>query len=343
MTARVRCAVMAAACLAAAAPLAAQVRGRVANGTDGGPAGGVALTLSSFLGGMTPVEEVVSGPDGRFAFTKDLPAVSANQPFAGAIRAEFEGIGYTEVLESASLGREVSITVYSVSETNLPQPSNRVVILEPSGGELRVHDGYQFLNDSSPPVTYSSEEGTLRFHLPAEAGGEVKVSGRGPARMPLPSTALPAGEPGLYKVDFPLKPGDNQLDLSYTVPYEDGTEFTLRSTYPGSVTRVGAPQGVDVSGSGVTPLGQEPTTKASLFLISDEPEVTMTITGEGRLTRSSGGTGSGESEISIQPAPVASELAWIIVLATLILGLGYFHLLKSRLPGGSEDPRRKRT
>ena len=179
-----------------------------------------------------------------------------------------------------------------------------MVILEPSGGELRVHDGYQFLNDSSPPVTYSSEEGTLRFHLPAEAGGEVEVSGRGPARMPLPSTALPAGEPGLYKVDFPLKPGDNQLDLSYTVPYGDGTEFTLRSTYPGSVTRVGAPQGVDVSGSGVTPLGQEPTTKASLFLISDEPEVTMTITGEGRLTRSSGGTGSGESEISIQPAPV---------------------------------------
>ena len=107
VTARVRCAVMAATCLAAAAPLAAQVRGRVTNGTDGGPAGGVALTLSSFLGGMTPVEEVVSGADGRFAFTKDLPAVSANQPFAGAIRAEFEGIGYTEVLESASLGREV--------------------------------------------------------------------------------------------------------------------------------------------------------------------------------------------------------------------------------------------
>ena len=342
MTARVRCAVMAAACLAAAAPLAAQVRGRVTNGTDGGPAGGVALTLSSFLGGMTPLEEAVSGADGRFAFTKDLPAVSANQPFAGAIRAEFEGIGYTEVLESASLGREVSITVYSVSETNLPQPSNRVVILEPSGGELRVHDGYQFLNDSSPPVTYSSEEGTLRFYLPEAAGGQVEVSGRGPAGMPLPSTALPAAEPDLYTVDFPLKPGENAINLSYTVPYTDGMQFTVRSAYPGSMTRVGAPEGVEVAGPEVASAGQEPTTRASIYVLPDVPEVALTISGLGQLRTSSSAASSGQADISIEPAPVASELAWILVLAVLIFGIGFFHLLGSKLPDGHDGPRHEK-
>lgn len=332
---------IAAVCLAVAAPAGAQVRGTVTNGTNSSPAAGVALTLSSFSQGMTPVEEVLSGDDGRFAFTKDLPQVSPGQPFAGAIRAEVDGIGYTEILSSESLGEEVSVTVYSASAANLPAPLNRVVILEPSGGELRVHDGYQFLNDSSPPVTYSSEEGTLRFHLPAEADGKVEVSGRGPARMPLPSTALPAGEGGLYKVDFPLKPGESQLDIAYTVPYEDGMEFAVRSAYPGSITRVGAPEGVDVSGPGVTPMGQEPTTRASLYLLADEPAVTLTITGQGRLTRSSSGAGSGQAEISIQPAPVASELAWIIGLAVLILCLGFFHLLGSRLPADSGDLQRE--
>ena len=327
-----------AALLAAASPLSAQVKGSVTNATTGGPAAGVTLTLSSFRGGMTPVEETVSGADGRFEFTKQLPAVSREQPFAGAIRAEFEGIGYTEILSAESLGVDVQIAVYSTSSTDLPSPANRVMILEAGEGELRVRDGYQFLNDSSPPVTYSSEEGTLRFHLPGTADGEVDVSGMGPAGMPLRSTALPAGEPDTYKVDFPLKPGENRIDLTYTVPYEDGMEFTVRSAYPASVTRVGAPEGVEIAGEGVTGLGQEPTTRASIYVLPDAPEVALTVSGQGRL-RTTSGAASGQSEISIQPAPIASELLWIVILAALIFGIGFFHLLGSKLPDGHGAPR----
>lgn len=319
--------------------LAAQVQGTVVNGTTGGPAAGTTLTLSSFLGGMRPVEETVSGPDGRFEFSKKLPPVPSQQPFAGAIRAEFDGIGYTEILRAESLGADVRITVYAASAADLPAPSVRVMILEPDAGQLRVHDGYQFVNSSSPPVTYSSEAGTLLFHLPPAAGGQVDVSGMGPARMPLQSTALPAGEPGLYRVDFPLKPGENRIDVSYTVPYESGTEFPVRSAYPGSMTRVGAPEGVEVSGPDITSLGQEPTTKASIYVLPDTPEVLLTVTGSGQMASPSA---TGQSEIHIAAAPIASELPWLAALSVLILGLGFFHLLNTSLQRRDRASRQQR-
>lgn len=340
-TARLLLASGCAVCMAVATPLAAQVKGSVVNGTTGSPEAGVTLTLSSFLGGMTPLEESLSGADGRFAFTKQLPTVSRDQPFAGAIRAEFEGIGYTEILRAESLGQDVQVTVYSTNASDLPTPG-RVVIFEPNGGELLVHELYQYFNESSPPVTYSSEDGTLRFYLPEAAEGDVEVSGRGPANMPLRSTALPTGEPGLYKVDFPLKPGTNTINVSYTLPYTDGMQLTVRSAYPDSITRVGAPQGVEVAGPGVTPAGQEPTTQLQAFILPDVPEITLTISGEGRLRSASSASSSGQSDISIEQAPIASELAWILVLAVLIFCIGFFHLLGSKLPDGHAAPRREK-
>ena len=80
---------------------------------------------------------------------------------------------------------------------------------------MLLRESFQFVNASSPPVTYSSAAGTLNFYLPPEAGGGVDVSGTGPAGMPLRSTALPAGPDNIYKVDFPLKPGENRIDLQY--------------------------------------------------------------------------------------------------------------------------------
>ena len=323
----------AAAVIAVLAPqVALSVGGTVVNGTTGSPQAGVVLTFSSFQGGMTPLEETVSQSDGSFEFSKPLPAVSAGQPFAGAIRAEHDGIGYTEILRGGEAHDSVRVIVYSVSEQELPAPLNRVLILEPSDEELLLRESFQFVNDSNPPVTYSSADGTLNFYLPPEAQGGVDVSGTGPAGMPLRSTALPAGPENIYKVDFPLKPGENRIDLQYAVPYEDGMPFTTRSTYPGVNTRLAAPAGVSLEGVGVASLGQEPTTLASIYTAPEGPAVTLTVSGSGRLLTGAGSGAGGQAEISIEQAPVSKELPWIAGLAIAILGLGFYHLLSSRVP-----------
>ena len=312
--------------------LASAVSGTVVNATTGTPQAGVSLTLSSFRGGMTPVEETVSKDDGSFEFTKPLPSVAAGQPFAGAIRAEHDGIGYTEILRGDETHDNVRLTVYTATEQNLPSPVNRVLILEPSGNELLLRESFQFVNTSDPPVTYSSAAGTLSFFLPPEAQGMVDVSGTGPAGMPLRSTALPAGAENIYKVDFPLKPGDNRIDLQYSVPYEDGMQFTTRATYPGVNTRLAAPDGVSLEGVGVDSLGQEPTTLASIYSVPEGPALILTVRGSGQLRTSAAGGGGAQAEISIEQAPVSKELPWIAGLAIAIFGLGFYHLLSSRVP-----------
>ena len=133
-------------------------------------------------------------------------------------------------------------------------------------------------------------------------------------------------------MDFPLKPGENRIDLQYAVPYEDGMPFTTRSTYPGVNTRLAAPAGVSLEGVGVASLGQEPTTLASIYTAPEGPAVTLTVSGSGRLLTGAGSGAGGQAEISIEQAPVSKELPWIAGLAIAILGLGFYHLLSSRVP-----------
>ena len=311
------------------APLAGAVSGTVVNATTGQPAPNVLLTLSSFRGGMTPVDEAVSGADGSFEFAKDLPSVAEGQPFAGAIRAELDGVFYTEILSSTSSLDDVRITVYSASGSDLPPPSRRIVVLEPEGSQVNVMEIYVFRNDSFPAVTYSSEAGTLRFYLPDEARGSAEVSGRGPAGMPLTSSALPAGEEGLHKVDFPLKPGESQITVGYSHSRANDGNYTLRAYYDGVDTRVGVPSGVSVEGEGVRFLSEEPTTQASVYAVAAAGTVELTIAGEGRLPQGPSSESARSPEISIEPAPIAKELAWIAAISVLILGIGFFHLLKS--------------
>ena len=317
-----------------AAPMAGAVKGTVINSTTGLPAPDVLLTLASFRGGMTPVDETVSAADGSFEFAKDLPDVSEGQPFAGAIRAEFDGVFYTEIIARESQRDDVSITVYSASAENLPSPSSRVVIMEPGSEAINVHETYMILNASSPPVTFSSEAGTLRFFLPEGAGGEVDVTGTGPVGMPLSSSALPAGEPGLYKVDFPLKPGASRISLSYGLPRSEGSRLTIRAAYAGMETKVAVPQGVSLSGTGADLVDEHPETGALVYDIAGADAVNVEIVGEGSLPRSSPASAGASPEISIEPAPIAAELAWIAAISVLILGVGFFHFLRSAAPRG---------
>lgn len=306
----------------------AAVKGTAHNGTTGEPAAGALLTLSTFQRGMRPIDEAVSGTDGKFEFAKELPQATEGQPFLGAVRAEFEAVGYTELIRRETDLENIDIVVYSAAGENLPAPDGRIVILEPGESEIVINESYQFFNVSDPPVTYSSGEGTLRFFLPPEAKGIVQASGTGPAGMPLPSTGQPSGEENIYKVDFPLKPGENRVDVIYLVPRADDA-LELRALYRGVPTRIAAPDGVEIAGEGLKPLGREPGTQAAIYEAPDEPQISLRVTGSGSLRRSAGEAagGGGGGEIAVRPAPVAGELPWIVGLTAAVFGIGFVYLL----------------
>ena len=327
------------------------VKGTVVNRTTGQPAAGVALTLITFVGGMSPVEEVYSSADGAFAFEKELSR-STEQPMLGMVRAEYQGVPYSSLIRAGSAG-DLTVEVYGVEEEDLPAPDRHVVIFGPEESELVVNELFFFRNESDPPLAFRNpDRGTLRFYLPPQAGGEVSVQATGPAGMPLRSTAEPAGPENTYKIDFPLKPGDNRIDLAYTVPHADGNGFAGKVLYDGLKTAVVAPKGVTLEGEELQQLSMpvEEHGQMSLFDAGDAREYRVeAIRGIGQLPppdpRSS--VGGGSPPVEVAPAPIAEELIWLLGLTAGILAVGFVYLYTSKpviapaLPEKDSAPRRK--
>jgi hypothetical protein len=315
------------------------VKGAVVNGTTGRPVPGVMLTLITFAGGMDPVEEVVSGPDGTFAFEKALSA-TGRQPMLGMVRAEYEGVPYSKIIPADSAGN-LQVDVYSVDE-GAPRPTMHIVIFEPSESELAVSETFMLTNTETPPRTFrNAEKGTVQFYVPPAAGGTISVQTAGPQGMPLQSVADPTNAPDVYKIDFAVKPGENRVDISYTIPHSDGDAFVGKVLYDELPTRIAAPTGVTLEGGDITSLGREPNTQAELF---DGPATReykiAAIRGVGRLRppaeEASGGGGSGAPRVA--PAPITVELYWLLALTGGILVAGFVYLYTSRLPVTGVSP-----
>ena len=314
------------------APAQVSVAGTVYNETTGQPSGGVALTLVRFVGGMSPMEEGLSGPDGTFAFDKTLPS-SGGQPMLGMVWAEYDGVRYSTLVPRSAATTSLRVKVYSVDEQNLPNPDAHVLILEPGGSEMVVNETYLFNNAATPPRAFRNpERGTVRFLFPPEAKGVVQVTTSGPAGVRIRGTAQPTGEENTYKVDFPIKPGENRVDATYLVPYTSGDLFRGELLYGGVATRIAAPEGVTVEGAELAFVGVEPRTKAKLYETPPVREYALSITGQGRLapeTADSGGGGGGGG-VRVAPAPIETELMWILALTSCIFAVGFFYLLTSR-------------
>ena len=319
----------------AVAPLSAAIEGVVRNGTTGRPEAGVSVALVKLEQGMVPVGSARSDAGGKFRFPQDVTGTPL------MLRAEFEGVTYNQMIPPGSRTGDVGVTVYGASKTAIA-PEQHILLLEPSGREMIVNEFFLYRNQAQPPVTYmDARQGTLRFYLPAAAKRIVQVSATGPGGMPLRAAAEKSGETDIYKVGFPIKPGENRIELTYLMPYQSPLEFDVRTLYKGLTTRVAAPKGVALGGEGLEPLPENPQIKASIYALPKAASFKLSIAGEGRLARDreEGGEGSGET-ISVIPAAVHNQLWVILGFAGAILALGFYGLYTASGPKGPA-PKRK--
>jgi len=334
---KIACAIM----IALAAPVGAAVQGIVHNGTTGRPASGVEVALMKLDQGMIPAGAATTDANGRFRFETSIEGTH------GLLRAQFDGVTYTEIVTPGSRTGDIQLAVFHASKAAL-SPENRVMIVEPSGGEIVISESYLFRNQSQPPVTYmGGGHGTLRFYVPAAAKGGAQVTVTGTGGVPLRLSAEKTAEADVFKVDYPIKPGENRIDVGYVVSYRSGQELVGRTLYPEVATRIAVPDGVTLAGEALQPLGQEPQTKASIFSIA-RAEFRLTVTGDGRLPRD---RASGEEEggrIAAAPAAVYRQQWVIFGFAAVILLLGFYALYAASgkpapaAPNAPKSPGKKR-
>ena len=98
-------------------------------------------------------------------------------------------------------------------------------VLEPSpDGNMQVTEGFVYQNDGK--TTWNDPDGgTLQFELPAAAQGKVEVNVRAPGGLPIRRAPDPLGKPNQFKLDFPIKPGESSVELTWAMPFQSPGVF----------------------------------------------------------------------------------------------------------------------
>ena len=311
------------------------VDGTVVNRTTGKPQAGATVTLYKLgQAGMESIQSVKSGADGKFVIDQSLQGPQL-------VQTAFDGVVYNNILPPGSATTGLSLDVYNSSK----QPGDAKIarhflIFQPTGGQMQVSEGFQFSNNGK--TTYNDPEGgTLKFYLPASAKGKVQVKATAPHGMPIDTEADQTKQPDVYKVGFPIKPGETDFQISYTVPYDSG------AVYEGKIfgkteepTLLVVPNGITIKGEGLESRGQEPRSQASIYSVKTAT-YKVEIAGVAPVAGAddSSDSDSGPSFEEVSPKILQQNMKWILALALGILALGFIALYRAEPAAKGQNDR----
>jgi hypothetical protein len=320
--------------LLAAIVLQAAVDGTVVNGSTGRSQAGVSVTLVAVSGaGMQPQASVTSDPAGQFRFSQTPQGPTL-------LQATHQGVTYNLMVQPGAPSTGLKLEVFDAStRPGAAKVIEDVVLLEPLGAELSVRENVIWQNGGRETY-HDPAGGTLRFYAPPEAKDTLRVSATAPNGLPLEHAAVPAGPRNVFKVDFPIKPGDTTFEVSYRLPFTSPGSFSGRGLQKDAPLRLAVPDGVAVKGEGLELLGQEPRSKASVYGVKTaDYQVEITGTGSMAAAPAGGSEGSGSGFDQILPRVYGSAYA-ILGLALVILALGFILLYRKKAPASTsaQDP-----
>jgi hypothetical protein len=318
---------------ALAGALLGSIDGTVVNRTTGKPQPGAGVLLTSMgQGGMSQLGAARAGADGKFR-------VEAAAEGAVLMQVTHAGVTYSQMLMPGAPTSGIEAVVYeSSAKPDAAMVIEHVVMLQPGTGQVTVNETVILRNTGK--VTYNNPvNGTLRLYVPGQAKDEVRVMARAPQGMPVPRQALKTSQPNVYKVDFPIKPGETSIDLAYTAPLAAPPVFAGKVLHAGSLLRLVVPTGVTLSGAGIARVGEEPQTKAQIYSATG-PDYRVRIEGSGQLQAAAPAPAAQEEEDSGPPItqilpPAYDKMYWTLGLAGAILLLGFAMLYRRQEPGGT--------
>src|SRR5581483_5025147 len=149
----------------------------------------------------------------RFVFENDRPGGGPQ-----LLQANYKDVNYNKLMTPDIATSKVELDVYEATKSAaVARIAQQMMILEPSADGVSVNQAVIVQNETN--TTFSNDAlGGLRFYLPPEAKGQVQISVKGPGGMPLPRAAEKTEENQIFKVDFPIKPGETEFEVNYVLP-----------------------------------------------------------------------------------------------------------------------------
>ena len=308
----------------------APIEGRVLNGTTGAPVPNAQVNYVRMSQGMTPLAQATTGPDGRFRLEGIPPAAG---PAPALLRVDHQGATYSQPMLPGAPSTGVEIQVYDASSDRAAfSVVEQAIFLHPAGDSLSVLEQIIIQNQTSPPRAYVNPEGTYLFTLPPTAREGLRVTVNGPGGMPIGQEPRPRGGANQFAIDYPIRPGDTQIRLEYSMDYASPLQFEkpidLRADQTHIVTT--GPE-VEIQGDGVTALDRDPSSGFVGYLVN-QPGTTLSVSVSGESPLQEGAQtelseGGDSSTLAPSPPPVAGQRLWIMAAAGLLLlgGLVYLY------------------
>jgi hypothetical protein len=296
------------------------VDGVVVNATTGQPQSGVAVNLvQPSQSGMVQLGNTTTDAQGQFKIDKQIP------PGPGLLQATYQGTTYNQIITPGMSTTGVQLKVYEATKkAGIARTVEHLILLEPGADRLRISETFVVGNDSN--LTYNDPaKGSIQFFLPPATDGNAQVIITAPGGMPIPRPALKTPVAGIYKVDYPVKPGETRMDVSYTVPATN--KFSGKIVGSDAATHLVTPGTVNVTGDGIELAGREPQTQANIYNLTGL-DYNLLIEGIGSLRPddSAGAAGPGDDggspQVEIKKPRIYAQLPWVLSLAFAILALG---------------------
>ena len=310
----------------------AAIDGNVVNGTTGKPQAGVSVTLlKPGQQGMRSLGVTISDSAGHFGFQNDEPGGGPQ-----LLQAAYNGVNYNKLLTPNVPTSGVDLEIYEATKSPaVAEITQQMLLIEPNSSQIAISQSVVVRNDSK--TTYNNTElGGLVFFLPPAANGQVRVNAQGPQGMPLPRTPEKTSERDVFKIDFPIKPGQTEFDINYVLPA--GSPFTFRGRVVNvkgmraGPLRLIVPSGVSLSGKDVQSLGTEPKTQLAIYNVIARDSFLTDITGTGSIRDNSDNSSGDESDspqVREGEPQVYAHLPWLVGLTFAILGVGLLMLFRN--------------
>ena len=227
----------------------------------------------------------------------------------------------------------IQIQVYDASSDRAAvSVAEQAIFLHPAGGSLAVLEQIIMENQTSPPRAYVNPEGTYVFTLPQGAREGVRVTVNGPGGMPIGQTPRPQDGANQFAIDYPIRPGETQIRLEYSMDYSSPLLFEKAIDVRAEQTHIVTPgPEVEIQGDGITSLDRDPASGFMGYLVT-QPGTTLRANVSGESAVQEGAQtelseGGGATLAPILP-PIAEQRLWIMAAVGLLLLGGFVYLYR---------------
>ena len=221
MTKLARFAVITALLSVTLAAAAQTLTGTVTNGTTNKPAAGDEVLLINLANGMDVGGTTKADSAGKFSFKVTVPGPHL-------IRAVHQGVTYHAMAPPGTNTADVKVYDVATKVADLSVTAD-VMRFQADSGTMQGVRLFVVNNTSSPAKTQMNDH-NFEFYVPSGAKVE-QVQARSPNGQPISAEAVAQAEKNRYAIAFPLRPGETQFQIEFTLPYTGEIKIDPKPLY----------------------------------------------------------------------------------------------------------------